>query len=207
MRVNILLLALLLASTSQAAKIYRWVDENGQVHYGTSIPPEYQKQARDELNEQGVVTERVERAATPEELAARQAEEEARRKAEEAERKRRIEAQQILVNYNSEEDIQRRRKLRLEGVERSLQITRDTLAAQQRNLDQLNKQAAEQERSGRTVSKALLSAIRDLKQQMAKQREYLQQKEKDKAKIDAEFDHILQEYRRIKQQYGQQNSS
>ncbi len=206
MRVNILLLALLLAGTAQAAKIYRWVDENGQVHYGTSIPPEYQKQARDELNEQGVVTERVERAATPEELAARAAEEEARRKAEEAERKRQQEAQQILVNYNSEEDIQRRRKLRLDGVERSLQITRDTLAAQQRNLDKLNKQAAEQERSGRTVSKALLSAIRDLKQQMAKQREYLKKKEAEKAKIDAEFDHILKEYRRIKQQYGQQNS-
>ncbi len=204
MRMIFLLLALVLASTTQAGKIYRWVDENGQVHYGTSIPPEYQKQARDELNEQGVVTEHVERAATPEELAARQAAEEARRQAEEAERKRQIEAQQILVNYNSEEDIQRRRKLRLEGVERSLQITRDTLAAQQRNLDQLNKQAAEQERSGRTVSKALLSAIRDMKAQMAKQREYLQTKEKEKAKIDAEFDHILQEYRRIKQQYGQQ---
>lgn len=205
MRVIFLLLPLLLAGTAQAGKIYRWVDENGQVHYGTSIPPEYQKQARDELNEQGVITEHVERAATPEELAARKAEEEARRKAEEAERKRQIEAQQILVNYNSEEDIQRRRKLRLEGVERSLQITRDTLAAQQRNLDQLNKQAAEQERSGRTVSKALLSAIRDMKSQMSKQREYLQSKEKEKAKIDAEFDHILQEYRRIKQQYGNDN--
>ncbi len=201
----IFLLTLVLAGSAQAAKIYRWVDENGQVHYGTTIPPEYQNQARDELNEQGVVTERVERALTPEEIAARQAEEEARRQAEEAERKRRIEARQIMENFNSEEDIQRRRRLRLEGVDRSLQITRDTLAAQQRNLDKLNKQAAEQERSGRTVSKALLSAIDDLKKQMAKQREYLKTKEKEKAAINAEFDHILQEYRRVRNTYGSDN--
>ncbi len=204
MRMVILILTFAaLSATVQAAKIYRWVDENGQVHYGTTIPPQYQDQARDELNEMGIVTERVERALTEEERQALEAEEAARRKAEEEQRKREQEAQQILVNYNSEEDIRRRWQLRLEGVERTLQITRDTLAAQKRNLDKLNKQAAEQERSGRTVSRAILSAIEDLKRQMAKQREYLRKKEGEKAVIDAEFEHILQEYRRIKAQYPQ----
>jgi hypothetical protein len=35
-------------------KVYRWVDKNGQVHYGDSVPAEYADQDRDVLNRQGV---------------------------------------------------------------------------------------------------------------------------------------------------------
>jgi len=39
---------------SKGAPVYRWIDENGTVHYGDSVPPQYSQDSRDVLNEQGV---------------------------------------------------------------------------------------------------------------------------------------------------------
>lgn len=37
-------------------KIYRWVDENGKVHFGDAIPPEYSRQQHEVLDDRGVRT-------------------------------------------------------------------------------------------------------------------------------------------------------
>ena len=69
-----LLLLLGVASTGLAQKkVYRWVDENGQIHYGDRIPPRYAKTERAEINERGVVVDVKEREKTVEEVAAAQA--------------------------------------------------------------------------------------------------------------------------------------
>jgi hypothetical protein len=39
-----------------AGKVYRWVDENGKVHYGDAIPPEYSNKQHDIVGDQGQVT-------------------------------------------------------------------------------------------------------------------------------------------------------
>lgn len=198
MKKSLLVPALLMAvSVSQASKIYKWEDDQGNIHYGTSIPPEYQKKARDELNEQAVTTERVDRAKSAAELAAEAAAVEAAEKATKELEARRQEAAQIKAAYNSEEDILRRKTLRLEGVDRSVEISQDTLAGQEKNMAMLKKQAADQERSGRVVSKALLSSISSLEDQMARQKVYLEAKKAERDEIAAEFDHILSEYRRV----------
>ena len=49
--------ALTAAGPAQAAKVYRWVDENGQVHYSESLPPNYQDKGYDVLNQQGRIVE------------------------------------------------------------------------------------------------------------------------------------------------------
>jgi Domain of unknown function (DUF4124) len=49
---------------------YRWVDENGVVHYGDQVPPQYAQKEQAVLNSQGVVVRRLEAQKTPEQLAA-----------------------------------------------------------------------------------------------------------------------------------------
>lgn len=39
-----------------AAKVYRWVDEQGVVHFGDAIPPEYSRQPHEVLDNRGVRT-------------------------------------------------------------------------------------------------------------------------------------------------------
>jgi hypothetical protein len=38
-----------------AAKVYRWVDENGNVHYSETLPPDFEDKSHDELDERGIV--------------------------------------------------------------------------------------------------------------------------------------------------------
>ncbi len=78
-------LALALTSTSASAEIYRWVDENGKVHYGDKIPAKYAKTEQQKLNKQGLTVETRQRQQTEEELEAIRREAEARQKQREKE--------------------------------------------------------------------------------------------------------------------------
>jgi hypothetical protein len=50
-----------------AGKVYRWVDENGVVHFGDAIPPQYSKERHEILDGRGTrTTVHDEVAATPE---------------------------------------------------------------------------------------------------------------------------------------------
>src|SRR5215468_3792805 len=51
---------------------YRWIDENGVVHYGDRLPPQYAKRESAILNKQGVEVGRTEAQKTPEQLAEEQ---------------------------------------------------------------------------------------------------------------------------------------
>jgi hypothetical protein len=51
------LLSLPLAASADGPKVFRWVDTDGQVHYGDSIPVEYKELPKQVLNERGVAVE------------------------------------------------------------------------------------------------------------------------------------------------------
>ena len=38
-------------------EVYRWVDENCEVHYSETLPPDFQDQGHDVLNERGIVVD------------------------------------------------------------------------------------------------------------------------------------------------------
>ena len=82
------LTVLLVTTPALAGSIKKWVDENGVVHYGTAIPPQYSDKTHSELNQRGIEIKCFERAKTPEEierdkaLAALRAEQQKRRQQE-----------------------------------------------------------------------------------------------------------------------------
>lgn len=90
MRSLLLIASTVLFSIAAHAEIYRWVDEDGKVHYGDRIPAKYAKTEQQKLNNQGLELERREREKTDKEraLAAQQAAEKKREDAEKAERAR-----------------------------------------------------------------------------------------------------------------------
>lgn len=112
------------SSKQPQKKVYRWVDENGQVHYGDSVPAKYAEQDRDVLNKQGVKVGREEGAITPEEAAAKAAEEKAARE----EQKRKLRDRVLLQTYQSVKEIEILRDARLELVDAQLTIQEQSLA-------------------------------------------------------------------------------
>jgi len=128
---RLLLPALLLALLAGAAdaqtekkKLYRWVDKNGQVHYGDSVPPEYAEQDREILNRQGLPVGREEGTVTPEEAAAKAAADKAARD----EQKRKLRDRVLLQTYQSVKELEILRDNRLELVDAQLTIQEQSLS-------------------------------------------------------------------------------
>ena len=58
------------AGVANAAETYRWVDDEGTVHFGDSVPPEYSKTDRQVLNDHGVTIKELPREKSTEEIEA-----------------------------------------------------------------------------------------------------------------------------------------
>jgi len=63
----LLVLAILIVSAPVArATLYKWVDDQGVVHYTDKMPPEAINKGNTELNKQGITIKKTEPALTPE---------------------------------------------------------------------------------------------------------------------------------------------
>ena len=123
-------------------KLYRWTDDKGVVHYGDSVPPEYAKQDRSVLNNQGVNVGFEQGEVTPEQRAekARLAAE-----AEQAQHQREAVARRdkmLLETYISVSDIEDLRNRRLELLEGQIKVTELYLANLRKRLVSLQDEAS-----------------------------------------------------------------
>lgn len=199
-QIGMILVLLLMVCSSHAAKLYKWVDENGKVHYSDKVPPEHNKYAREEMNDQGVVTDAKERELTPEEKKARAAE---LQKARELAEQQRLEAiriekerKAILMSYSSEEQIERLKQERLDSLNRNIEMAEDNLVIQQKNLEDLLKRAADRERNGQTVSKTFLDQMEKLKGQIEYQKSFITNKKEELVTTEAKYDGEIEKFRK-----------
>jgi len=97
------------STNSNKGIAYRWVDEQGVVHYGDNIPPQYASQDRAILNAQGVEVGHLDKQKTPEEeaVAAR---------ARDALMKQKQHDAFLVSTYTSVKDIEALRDARLEQL-------------------------------------------------------------------------------------------
>ena len=97
------------SSTTGASVAYRWVDENGVVHYGDRLPPQYAKKESAILNKQGVEVGHTEAQKTAEQVA------EDQRRTEAVLRQKQHDAF-LLTTYTSVKDIEALRDERLDQI-------------------------------------------------------------------------------------------
>jgi hypothetical protein len=107
--VVLLALAGLFAASAQAGNnstVYRWVDDQGVVHYGDHIPPQYAQKEREVLNKRGIAVGRMDAQKSPAQL-----EEEARAQQEVSKQKQHDSF--LVATYTSVKDIESLRDERL----------------------------------------------------------------------------------------------
>jgi hypothetical protein len=88
---------------------YRWTDEQGVVHYGDSIPPQYAQKERAVLNSRGVEVRKLDAQKSAEQLAADE-------HAQQNVLKQRQHDAFLMNTYTSVKDIEALRDLRLEQL-------------------------------------------------------------------------------------------
>jgi hypothetical protein len=96
-------------STGKDVVTYRWTDEQGVVHYGDRIPPQYAQKERAILNSRGVEVRKLDAQKSPEQIAAEE------RTQQDVLKQRQHDA--FLMNtYTSVKDIEALRDLRLDQM-------------------------------------------------------------------------------------------
>jgi hypothetical protein len=124
-------------SGDNSGQVYRWVDDQGVVHFGDQVPAEYAPIDRQVLNQYGIPLRTEQGTMTEEEL-------EAERKAA-AEKKAAVAAARrdevLLSTYLSVEEIEALRNRRIELIDGQISVTSNYLQSLQDRLKQLQAEA------------------------------------------------------------------
>jgi hypothetical protein len=179
--------------------LYRWVDEEGRVHFTDKLPAESARHKQERIDERGFTVETVqERELTEEERAA------AERKLQEEEEQQRLKDEQLaydrrlLRTYETLDDLMMARDGKLAAVDSQVRLAEGQIREREDLLARQHKRAAELERSGKPLDKKLQDAIATTLRQIATSRERIAELEKEKAALRVEYDAEIVRYRELK---------
>lgn len=194
----LLTIALAWAAPADAGKLYKWVDEDGKVHYTDTPPPESSKQERDVLNKQGQVTETLERQKTPEEIAAEKAREEELRKQKEAEEAQAAKDRALLSTYTNVEQIEMAREGRVTAIESQINVVSSTIANLEERLSGLEQQAAQIRNNDRPVPDNLQKRIQDTRDELLNNQRYLMRKQEEREDTREKYNADIKRYKELR---------
>lgn len=183
--------------TTQAGKLYKWVDENGQIRYGDRIPPQYARKSNETLNKQGVTVDQKEAAKTPEQIAAEQRLEEARIAAERLQQEQDRKDQILLDTFTNEDEMVMTRDGKIEAVEANIRVTNGRTEKLKLRLSELKSRAANIERSGKPVPEKLNADIKETRHQIAQNFTYVRKRQGDQRLIREQFEADIARFREL----------
>lgn len=184
-----LLLLAVASGPAAAQKVYKWVDKDGQVHYGDKIPPEYATQDREVLNKQGLSVGHEEGAETPEEARAREArEKEAKAAQDQAQRDR-----MLMATYQNVDEIEQLRARRLDQIEAQIIIQEQSLAnLKARHAEQVKRasrfQPANTDPKAPPMPEGMADDIARAKSDIDTQEFNLEKRRQERATVNKQFD-------------------
>ena len=207
---------------AQKKKVYRWVDDDGNVHYTESLPPEHRDAGHDVLNDQGLVVDENQRL-TPQQQDAQKSEEEI--KAEEAGELPRdssglprpkplyteAEKQQrmdnfLMLRYESEQEITDAMEVEIKQLNYDRRLIEGSQSSIMDAWRGHIQEAANRQRAGQKVEEGVQREITKLQSELAQNRRELAALEAREEKIRADFQAQLDRYRFLAEKYAEENS-
>ena len=182
-------------STKKGGIAYKWVDEQGVVHYGDNIPPQYAQQDRAVMNSQGVEVSHIAAALTAEQAAA-----EARKKTEAL--KQRQHDSFLVTTYTSVADIEALRDVRLDQLQGQRAAAESYVESLRSRLGALQSRAltfipystsASARRMPDDLAENLVRTVSEMRQQAGA----LAAKGDEEKTLRAQFDADIQRYREL----------
>lgn len=195
----VLLLSIALPTGELAAgKLYKWVDDKGEVHYGDRIPPEYSQQGHTEINKQGITVNTTAGSKTGAQLTEEQSKQQALAEEKRHAAERSVRDKALLSSYTSERDIVDVRDRKLTTLEGEIRMNAgyseklgQRLATQRREADQLTQQ-------GTHVPEKLQKDMRDTEMQIEKYNHFIKSRQDEQTAIRQQAEHDLQRFRELR---------
>ena len=197
----------LLLPSAQAAGLFKWVDEDGQVRYGDRLPASQAKRGHQQLNSQGVVIGEQDAEITEEQKQAREQAkiEEAKRKEEEAKRlaeEARLAALQaekdrvLLMTFSSEKELTAVFDDRAEVIDSVINLIEKSIATTEEQLGKLQENAEITYTSkGKDIPGGLAQRIEFAERKIENRTEQLILKQSEKARLMETYQRDLARFR------------
>ena len=195
----LLLLPLLAAGQQTEQKLYRWLDKDGNVHYGDSIPAEYAEVDKQVVNEHGITVDVVRGKKSDAELAEERRQEELRMQREQQRRQDRA----LLATYLSVDEIVMHRDRRVELFQAQSRVTELYLRNLQKRLDSLQREASRyrpysDDPDAEMIKPDLAADIASTKEAIARHEDNLHRFQEDEQNIVARFDGDIDRFKQLK---------
>lgn len=195
-------------------RVYRWVDENGEVHYTETLPPDYEGESHDELSHDGIVRDEDVSLKTP--LSKAKLEEisgektgptpaeiaKARKEAQKQEQMDRL----LLLRYQTEEELLEARDVEVNQLkydERLLTATHESLSTSLRsNIDI----AGHRQRAGMDIPQSTLNQIASIRAKLEENKNSLQGLKNREENVRETFEERLERYRELVELYSEEDT-
>ncbi len=178
-----------LTAAAQQTSTYRWVDDEGVIHYGDSVPPEYAEKPKQVLNEQGVAVQHLRGKKTAEEIEAERIAEELRQKQELQKRA----DMALLATYVNVGEIEMHRDRRVELFQAQARVTELYLRNLRNRLDKLRTEAGRykpysSDPEAPAVDPSLIEEINETEGAIARHEGNLEKYQDEEEKIKERFE-------------------
>ncbi|MDH5190096.1 MAG: hypothetical protein OEW89_02475 [Gammaproteobacteria bacterium] len=186
-------------ANSSGKKTFKcWTNKEGIRECGNVVPPEYAQKGHEEVNVEGRVVDKVERAKTVEEL-----KEAARLKAIEQSNKKKAELQArydhaLLSTYSNTDDMIMARDGKIRAVDSSIKLANDKIASLVKAMEGLKTQAAHYERTGKPLPKVLQEDMDLTQGKIDRQKDLIDEKQKEKEDIKLQFESDIERFNELK---------
>jgi len=217
--IYLLITTMLLAGPACAAEVFRWVDENGEVHYSETLPPDFQDKGHDVLNRRGIVLDEDVSLTPPPPPPEPEPDENVpqelprdssglprpKQQYSEVEMQKRMD-NFLMLRYESEQEIVDAMNVEIKQLaydRRLLETGRDSmLDAYRGNI----KQAANKQRSGQAVDDSASRDIDNLRSGLAKNQKELDLLMARELSIKTDFQAQMDRYRYLLEEWAKEQA-
>jgi len=197
--VVLMLVSAAAAAAGKTQKLYRWVDSDGIVHFGDSIPAEYSDIERQVVNDHGVTVAVLRAKRSDEEIAEDKRQEELQIvRAAQLQKDR-----ALLATYLSVDEIVLHRDRRVELFQAQSRVTELYLRNLERRLTSLEKEASEyqpysDDPNAETIGPALARDIAKTTDTIERHQTNLERFREEEQNVVAQFDGDIDRFKDLK---------
>lgn len=158
-------MVLIFSATDAAAQLYRWTDQNGEVHYSDSVPPQDAQRGHELITREGDILQEVQPRKTQAQLEAERRERERRRLALKHQQEQELRDTTLLSTFSSVEELDSIRDQRIDTLESRVVIAKKKLKKVQARAEQWKQKEAALLAVGKPVPQQLKHNITVLTEQ------------------------------------------
>ena len=186
-------------AAKKAQKLYRWVDSEGVVHFGDSVPTEFKDLERQIVNDRGITVAVIHAKRTNEESAEYRRQEELQI-VQAVQRKK---DQALLATYLSVDEIILHRDRRVELFQAQTRVTELYLSNLERQLTDLQEEASmyrpySADPNAKTIDPDLADDILTTKDTIERHQANLERFREDEQKVIIRFDGDIDRFKALK---------